>query len=62
MYSFRYANVPQVGNPRPSTTTPRLFNRPVVGKTTLLNQKSQKIHYYIRTVTKLAKAYLYLLL
>jgi len=37
-----------------------LFNRLVVGKTTLLRQKSQQIHY--RIATKLAKAYQYLLL
>jgi len=39
-----------------------LFNRPVVGKTTVLGQKSQQIHYYYRIATKLPKAYQYLLL
>jgi len=39
-----------------------LFNRPVVGKTALLRQKSQQTHYYYRTATKIAKAYKYLLL
>ena len=36
---------------------PRLayINRPVVGKTTILRQKSQKIQYYVRIATKLAK-------
>jgi len=37
-----------------------IFNRPVVGKATLL-RKSQQIHYY-RIATKLTKAYQYLLL
>jgi len=32
-----------------------LFNRPVVGKTALLRQKSQQTHYYYITATKLAK-------
>jgi len=39
-----------------------IFNRPVVGKTALLRQKSQQTHYYYRIATKLAKAYQYLLL
>jgi len=39
-----------------------LFNRPVVGKTSVLRLKSQQTHYYYRIATKLAKAYLYLLL
>jgi len=39
-----------------------IFNRPVVGKKTLLRQKSQQIHYYYRITTKLAKTYQYLLL
>jgi len=39
-----------------------LFNRPVVGKTTLLRQKSQQTHYYCRIATKLANAYQNLLL
>ena len=39
-----------------------LFNRPVVGKTALLRQKSQQTHRYYRIATKLAKAYHYLLL
>jgi len=39
-----------------------MFNRPVVGKTTLLRQKSQQTHYYYRIATKLAKAYHHLLL
>jgi len=34
-----------------------IFNRPVVGKTTLLCQKSQQTHYYYRIATKLAKAF-----
>ena len=38
-----------------------IFNRPVVGKTTLLHQKSQETHYYYRIATKLAKSYQYLL-
>jgi len=48
------------------STLPRqsyiIFNRPVVGKTTLFRPKSQQAHYYYRTATKLAKAYQYLLL
>ena len=32
-----------------------LFNRPVVGKTALLRQKSQQTHYYYRIATKLQK-------
>jgi len=47
-------------------TLPRLsykiFNRPVVGKSTLLCQKSQQTHSYYRIAKKLAKAYQYLLL
>jgi len=39
-----------------------LFNRPVVGKTALLRQKSQQAHYYYRIANKLAKAYQYQLL
>ena len=39
-----------------------IFNRPVVGKTTLLRQKSQQAHCYYRIATKHAKAYQYLLL
>jgi len=39
-----------------------LFDRPVVGKTALLRQKSQQTHYYYRIAIKLAKAYQYLLL
>jgi len=39
-----------------------MFNRPVVGKTTLLRQKSQQAHYYYIIATKLAKVYHYLLL
>jgi len=39
-----------------------LFNRPVVGKTALLRQKSQQTHYYYKIATKLAKVYQYLLL
>jgi len=38
------------------------FNRPVVGKTKLLCQKSQQTHYYYRIATKFAKAYQNLLL
>ena len=38
------------------------FNRPVVGKITLLYQKSQQTHYYYRIAAKLVKAYQYLLL
>jgi len=38
-----------------------IFNRPVVGKTTL-PQKSQQTHYYYSIATKLAKACHYLLL
>jgi len=33
------------------------INRPVVGRTALLRQKSQQTHYYYRIATKLAKAY-----
>jgi len=32
-----------------------IFNCAVVGKTTLLRQKSQQIHYYHRIATKLQK-------
>jgi len=39
-----------------------LFNRPVVGNTALLTQKSQIKQHYYRIATKLAKAYQYLLL
>jgi len=39
-----------------------LFNCLVVGKTALLRQNLQQSHYYYRIVTKLAKAYQYLLL
>jgi len=39
-----------------------IFNRPVVGKTTLLCPKSQQAHYYYRIATKVAKLYQYLLL
>jgi len=39
-----------------------ILNRPVVGKTTLLCEKSQHTHYYFRIANKLAKAYQYLLL
>jgi len=39
-----------------------MFNRSVVGKTTLLRQKSQQAHYYYRILTKFEKAYHYLLL
>ena len=39
-----------------------IFDRPVVGKTTLLRQKSQQTHFYYRIATKLAKTYQYLLL
>jgi len=39
-----------------------IFNRPVVGKTALLRQKSQQTHYYYRIANKLAKAHQYLLL
>jgi len=38
------------------------FNCRVVGKTTLLRQKSQQIHDYYRIATKFAKAYQYQLL
>jgi len=33
------------------------FNRPIVGKSTLLRQKSQQTHYYHRISIKLAKTY-----
>jgi len=33
-----------------------------VGKTALLRNKSQQIHHYYRSATKIAKAYQYLLL
>jgi len=59
---------------QPSTVTPRflpylayrayhsIVHCPVVGKTTLLRQKYQQIHYkYYRIATKLSKAYQYLL-
>jgi len=40
-----------------------IFNRPVVGKTTVLRQKSYQTHYYYyRIATTLAKAYKNLLL
>jgi len=39
-----------------------IVNRPVVGKTTLLRQKSQQTHYHYRIAINLAKAYQYLLL
>jgi len=39
-----------------------LFNRPVVGKTSVLRLKSQQTDYYYRIATKFAKACLYLLL
>jgi len=39
-----------------------IFNRPVVGKATLLRSKSQQTHCYYRIATKLAKAYQYVLL
>jgi len=39
-----------------------IFNRPVVGKTRLLSQKSQQTHYYYIIATNLAKACHYLLL
>jgi len=39
-----------------------IFNRPVVGKTTLLRQKSQQTHYYCRIATQLANAYKNMLL
>jgi len=39
-----------------------IFNRAVVGKTTLLRQKSQQAHYCHKIATKPAKAYQYQLL
>jgi len=45
-----------------SLATPVLFNRPVVGKTVLLRQKSKQTHYYYRIATNHTKAYQYLLL
>jgi len=44
--------------------TPSLLNMQylLVGKTTLLRQKSQQTNYYFRIATKLAKAYQYKLL
>jgi len=42
---------------------PRLsYNCPLVGKTTLLRQKSRQTHYYYNIAIKLAKVYQYLLL
>ena len=38
-----------------------IFNRPVLGKTKLLHQKSQETHYYYRIATKLENAHQYLL-
>jgi len=38
-----------------------IFNRPVVGKTISLGQKSQQTHCYCRIAKKLTKAYEYLL-
>jgi len=37
------------------------LNRPVVGSATLFCQKSQKMQYYVRVSTKLAKVRQYLL-
>jgi len=39
-----------------------IFNRPVVGKTKLLRQKSQQTHYYCRSATEVANACQYPLL
>jgi len=39
-----------------------IFNRSVVGKTTLLRRKSQQTHYYYTITTKFANAHQYLLL
>jgi len=39
-----------------------LLNRPAVGKTALLRQKSQQTRYYYRIATKRAKGYQYMLL
>jgi len=39
-----------------------IFNRPVVGKTTLLRQNLQQTHDYFRIATGLAKTYQNLLL
>jgi len=59
IYQTKYCKTTFRASPCPSYI---LFNRPVVGKTALLRQKSQQTYYYYRTATKLAKAYQYLLL
>jgi len=59
IYQTNYCKTTFLALPRLSYT---ISNRPVVGKTTLLRQKSQQTHYYYRITTKLAKLYQYLLL
>ena len=59
IYQTKHRKTTFLALPRVSSIT---FNRPVVGKTTLLRQKSQQTHYYYRIATKLAKTYQYLLL
>jgi len=59
IYQTKYCNTTYLALPSQSYI---IFNRPAVGKTTLLRQKSQQTHYYHRIATKLAKAYKYRLL
>jgi len=59
VYQTKYCKTTFLALPRLSYI---IFNRPVVGKTKLLRQKSQQTHYYCRIATKLANAYQYPLL
>jgi len=58
-YQTKYCKITFLALPRLSYI---IFNRPVVGKTKLLREKSQQTHYYYTIATKRAKAYQYLLL
>ena len=58
-YQTKYGKTTFVAMPRLSYI---ILNHPVMGKTTLLHQKSQQTHYYYRRVIKPYNAYQYLLL
>jgi len=53
IYQTKYGTTTFLVLPRPSYI---IFNRPVVGKTTLLRQKSQQTHYYCRIATRVAES------